>query len=93
MIPSRSDRGSRLVRPAVVGLVLLGATAASFAVGHQHVTDTSAVVGILGLAAFKIWLVGFEFMELRLAPTPLRTAFATYCVVIWLTLSGVYVCV
>ncbi|BCO39117.1 hypothetical protein MINTM001_02560 [Mycobacterium paraintracellulare] len=71
-------------------LVLIAATLVSYALGAEHGAGSVMVVVILGIAAFKIRLVGLDFMELRSAPVLLRAAFEGYCLVLWGVLSGLY---
>jgi hypothetical protein len=71
-------------------LVLVAATALSWAVGAEHGTGSMVAVVVLGIAAIKVRLVGLDFMELRHAPIPLRVAFECYCVAMWALLSGLY---
>lgn len=52
---------------------------------------TATALLVLAFAAVKVRLVGLDFMELRHAPTPMRLAFEAYCVVLWGTLSALYV--
>jgi heme/copper-type cytochrome/quinol oxidase subunit 4 len=78
-------------RPGISWVILVAATALSFAVGVEHGTGSLAAVAVLGLAAVKIRLVGLDFMELRRAPTALRIAFEVYCIGLWAVLSGIYV--
>jgi Prokaryotic Cytochrome C oxidase subunit IV len=77
-------------RAGVSWLVLIAATVVSYALGAEHGVGSVMVVVVLGIAAFKIRLVGLDFMELRGAPVPLRAAFEGYCLVLWSVLSGLY---
>ncbi|MCW2831517.1 MAG: hypothetical protein JWP31_2209 [Aeromicrobium sp.] len=77
-------------RSSVVWLVLIAATIVSWAVGAEHETGSGVGVVVLGVAAIKVRLVGLDFMELRHAPVVLRAMFETYCAVLWLALSGMY---
>ncbi|MDL9938100.1 cytochrome C oxidase subunit IV family protein [Gordonia sp. ABSL1-1] len=52
---------------------------------------TAAAVIVLALAAYKVRLVGLDFMELRTAPRQLRLVFELYCLGMWLVLAGAYV--
>lgn len=71
-------------------LLLVAATAVSWALGADHGTGSTVVVVVLAIAAWKVRLVGLDFMELRHAPIPLRAVFEFYCVAIWAVLSGLY---
>ncbi|MCV7175916.1 cytochrome C oxidase subunit IV family protein [Mycolicibacterium sphagni] len=77
-------------RAGVSWLILVGATLASWALGHDHGMGSLVAVGVLAIAAIKVRLVGLDFMELRLSPIPLRLAFEVYCVALWALLSGLY---
>jgi hypothetical protein len=77
-------------RAGVSWVILVAATLASFALGADHGTGSLIAVGVLAIAAFKVRLVGLDFMELRHAPIPLRAAFEVYCVALWALLSGLY---
>jgi len=77
-------------RAGVSWLILVALTLASFAVGADHGTGSLVVIGVLAIAAFKVRLVGLDFMELRHAPIPLRVIFEVYCVALWALLSGLY---
>lgn len=78
-------------RAGVSWLILVAATLASFALGADHGTGALVAIAVLAIAAFKVRLVGLDFMELRHAPIPLRAAFEVYCVALWALLSGLYV--
>jgi ABC-type methionine transport system permease subunit len=45
----------------------LAATLISFAVGAEHGTGAVIVPLVLGIAVFKVRLIGLDFMELRRA--------------------------
>lgn len=77
-------------RAGLSWLLLVAATLASWLVGADHGTGSVVAVVVLAIAAAKIRLVGLDFMELRSAPVPLRTAFEVYCVALWAVLSGLY---
>jgi hypothetical protein len=77
-------------RAVVSWLIMIAATLVSFVVGVDHGTGAVIVVVVLGIAAIKVRLVGLDFMELRHAPVVLRVIFEIYCVVLWATLSGLY---
>ncbi|MEU8895743.1 cytochrome C oxidase subunit IV family protein [Nocardia sp. NPDC048505] len=79
------------VRAGIGWLIIVLATVASFAVGHQHGAGSALALILIGLAAAKARLIGLDFMELRHAPVALRVGFETYCVAMWLTLSGLYI--
>ena len=77
-------------RAGVSWLILVALTLASFTLGADHGAGSLIAVGVLAIAAFKVRLVGLDFMELRHAPIPLRAAFEVYCVALWALLSGLY---
>jgi hypothetical protein len=77
-------------RSTLVWFVLVVATIISWAVGGDHRTGSGVVVIVLGIAMIKVRFVGLDFMELRSAPIPLRAAFESYCVALFLILSGMY---
>lgn len=60
-------------------LVLMLATGIGWWFGHAAQSSADnirvATLGVLGTAFAKIWIVGFQFMELRGAPRALRYAF------------------
>jgi hypothetical protein len=77
-------------RSTPVWVVLVVVTIVSWAVGAKHETGSAVAVLVLGLALIKVRFIGLDFMELRQAPVLLRAMFETYCVVLWLVLSGMY---
>ena len=84
---------SLLRTPATaVWLVLVTATAVSWALGSQHGTHNHALASviILLIAFIKVRLVGMYFMELREAPNVLRGLFEAYCLVVCALLLGVF---
>ena len=75
--------------PRNAWLLLLAVSAASFVtaeyLGERHL----AVAAILGIAALKVLVVLFRFMELAAAPKPVRVFFlvwTTACAVVPFTL-------
>lgn len=61
-------------RSAVIWLLLVLATVASWAFGHGlgiHDVQTAGIA-IIAVSMLKFRLILFEFMELRGAPTPMR---------------------
>jgi hypothetical protein len=50
-----------------------------------------AGVVVLALAAYKVRLVGLDFMEVRSSPRELRWIFEGYCVALWVVLAGALV--
>jgi Prokaryotic Cytochrome C oxidase subunit IV len=75
-------------RVTLVWMLLLGITFASFVVGIEQgagVASAAAVV-IIGLALCKVRLIGIHFMDLRVAPRPLRLIFEAYVLAVFITL-------
>ena len=79
--PFRPLRAATLAWAVLVIATLL---AAHFAHTAQHRQSEAkfAVAGIIITAFAKIWLIGFQFMELKNAPRPLRHAFDLWVIVI-----------
>jgi len=76
----------------VVGVILIAATLATFALGsHHHGTGSWIVLVLWAVALFKARLIGMYFMDLRTAPLALRVCFDAYCLVLWAVLCGMYV--
>lgn len=76
-------------RVTLVWMLLLGITFASFVVGVEQgagVASAAAVV-IIGLALCKVRLIGIHFMDLRVAPRPLRLIFEAYVLAVFVTLA------
>jgi hypothetical protein len=77
-------------RNAAVWLVLVVVTFCSWEstviAGGRHIAATA----VLLLAFFKVRLIGLEFMELRLAPLPLRIAFEIWLLGTCAVLLGLY---
>ena len=75
-------------RVTLVWLLLLGLTFASFAVGIEQSADllSAATVVIIGVALFKVRLIGIHFTDVRVAPLPLRLLFETYVLAVLITL-------
>ena len=71
-------------------LLLIAATVISWALGADHGTGSLVALVVLGIASWKVRLVGLDFMELRHAPIPLRAAFEFYCFAMWAVLAGMY---
>ncbi len=72
-------------RVTLVWALLLALTFGSFLVGiEQGAGFASAGAAILvGLALFKVRLIGIHFMDLRVAPLPLRALFEGYVLVVF----------
>jgi caa(3)-type oxidase subunit IV len=87
-LSSSATKGSAIVWAALVVFTVL-----SFVLGGEHVIDsrTLAAVTVVGIAAFKIHLVGLHFMEIKGAPAALRVAFEGYCIALFVVLLGIYI--
>lgn len=75
-------------RVTLVWAVLIGLTFASFIVGVEQgagVASAAAVV-IIGIALFKVRLIGMHFMDVRTAPRALRLVFEGYVLAVFATL-------
>jgi caa(3)-type oxidase subunit IV len=73
----------------MVWLVLLAATCASSLVGAElGAKSVPVAVAIIAVALFKVRLIGIHFMELRVAPPPLRLLFEGYLLVVFTTLTA-----
>ena len=73
-------------RTTLVWIVLIAATALSWALGTDHGFSSDdhsvASVVILFVAFIKVRLIGLYFMELREAPVVLRGLFEAYCLIV-----------
>ena len=73
-------------RVSLVWLVLVVATVASLLIGSRTSEEvdagTLATAVVLGIAFFKVRLIGLHFMEIATAPMPLRVVFEGYCAVV-----------
>lgn len=76
-------------RVTLVWMLLLGITFASFVVGVEQGAGvaSAAPVVIIGLALCKVRLIGLHFMDVRVAPRPLRLIFETYVLAVFVTLA------
>ncbi|MFW0786989.1 cytochrome C oxidase subunit IV family protein [Gordonia sp. CPCC 206044] len=79
--------GPRYVRTWLL-LVLLAVVTPI--ISRQLHAETPAVVIVLALAAYKVRLVGLDFMEIRQAPRSLRWAFEAYCIALFVVVTGAY---
>ena len=63
-------------RTTVVWLILVAATALSYSIGHGLGISDLRIAGVVILVTtfVKVWLVIFEFMEVRGAPAWMRRA-------------------
>ncbi|WP_431233000.1 cytochrome C oxidase subunit IV family protein [Mycolicibacterium psychrotolerans] len=75
-------------RLTLVWAVLLALTFGSFIVGIEQSADLAgaAAIAIIGIALFKVRLIGLHFMDVRIAPTALRVLFEGYVLVVFTAL-------
>jgi len=79
-------------RATVVWLTLMAATCVTWWLGTGHVGYRGAsweVLALIVVACIKIYLVGYEFMELRGAPVALRAVFSVWTAALG-TVAGVF---
>jgi caa(3)-type oxidase subunit IV len=76
-------------RITTVWLALLALTFASFLVGVEQSADTESIAAIviIGVALFKVRLIGLHFMDLRVAPQALRLLFEGYVLAVFVALT------
>lgn len=75
---------------AIWGLVV-AATMLTFMISFdQSISDEIGMILIMVVAFVKVRLIGLYFMELREAPTLLRSVFEIYCSVACAVLIGFY---
>lgn len=81
-------------RVSMVWGVLICATLLSWwlGAGHGISSHLGASVVVLLVAMVKVRLVGLYFMELRNAPTLLRTVFESYCLLLTAATVGMLLC-
>jgi hypothetical protein len=75
-------------RLTLVWVVLLALTFGSFVVGIEQSADFAgaAAIAIIGIALFKVRLIGLHFMDVRIAPTALRLLLEGYVLVVFVAL-------
>lgn len=78
------------VRLILVWAILIALSLLGPAVGADTQATTGIVLIIVTFAVVKVRLVGLEFMELRHAPLVMRVLLEAYCIVLWLTLIGLF---
>ncbi|MGB8387594.1 cytochrome C oxidase subunit IV family protein [Mycobacterium sp.] len=78
-------------RVTVVWLALLALTFVSFLVGVEQGAGVASAAAILivGVAMFKVRLIGIHFMDVRVAPLALRLLFEGYVVVVFVVLATI----
>jgi hypothetical protein len=74
----------------LVWVLLLALTFGSFMVGVEQGAGfaSAAAVLIVGIALFKVRLIGIHFMDLRAAPVALRALFEGYILAVFVVLVG-----
>lgn len=79
----------------VVWLVLIVAIAVSWALGVDHGGEDQSMASVIILLVtfVKVRLIGLWFMELREAPMPLRTLFETYCIIVYVMMTALFLLV
>lgn len=74
----------------IAWIILVAATGIGWWLGHASQSDAQGVklatAGVIIVAFVKVWIVGFQFMELKHAPRWLRHTYDAWVVVICLTL-------
>jgi hypothetical protein len=78
-------------RVTLVWALLLALTFGSFVVGIEQgagVASAAAII-IIGIALFKVRLIGLHFMDVRIAPRPLRLIFEGYVLLVFAVLVGI----
>lgn len=83
--------GTARRRVTVVWIVLMVLTLASLLVGIEQGASaaSAAAIFIVGIAMFKIRLIGIHFMDLRVAPIPLRVIFEAYTLAVFVALATI----
>ena len=87
----RTDTSRSMIRAATLTwILLLAGTLLAWALGlsaqRGHGIGNMAKSGVILTAFLKVWLVGFQFMELRSAPRVLRFAFDAWVLCICIAL-------
>lgn len=75
-------------RVTLVWVLLLALTFGSFVVGVEQGAGfvSAAAAIIVGIAMFKVRLIGIHFMDLRAAPRALRALFEGYVLAVFVVL-------
>ena len=80
---------------SIAWLALMVATGVAWwfgrAVQSGHGDVNAEVAGIIATAAVKVWIVGFQFMEIKTAPRALQYGFTAWVTAVSLTL--VMICI
>jgi Prokaryotic Cytochrome C oxidase subunit IV len=76
-------------RLTLVWVLLLALTFGSFVIGIEQSAGfaSAGAVLIIGIALFKVRLIGIHYMDLRVAPLPLRLIFEAYLLVVFIVLT------
>ena len=75
---------------AVWALLMVATCIATWLLSKDAFSPTVAVVGIFLIAAVKVRFVMLDFMELRLAPLPVRFAFEGWIVMVTCLIIGLW---
>lgn len=75
-------------RVTLIWALLLALTFGSFVIGIEQGAGfaSAAAVIIIGIALFKVRLIGLHFMDVRIAPRPLRLIFEGYVLLVFTVL-------
>ena len=78
-------------RVTLVWLLLLALTFGSFLIGVEQGAGFASVAAaiIVGIALFKVRLIGIHFMDLRAAPRALRALFEGYVLAVFVVLVAI----
>ena len=75
----------------VAWLILVVATGVGWWLGQTNTQGVAvATAGVIVVAFLKVWIVGFQFMELRHAPRWLRHAFDAWIVAVGVALLVIW---
>jgi hypothetical protein len=76
-------------RITLVWILLLALTFGSFVIGTEQGSGFAAQAAliIIGIALFKVRLIGLHFMDLRSATVPLRIIFEGYLLAVFTALA------
>lgn len=78
-------------RQTLVWLVLVMATALTAVLGLEERGAAKGVaIALIAIGVVKLRLVAMHFMEVRRAPLPLRLLIEAYAVVVFASLTGIY---
>lgn len=83
---------AEMTRTLLVWFVLVGATVSTYLIGAERAINSDRIVAamVIGIAAVKVWLVAWQFMEVNRAPAGLRHAINAYCVGLVALLLALY---